>query len=85
MLAVGAGGGCLDIFSLICHFSSFSLSVGDGPIYIKILSQRAVKTKPTNQNSLISPTAQKYFNPIALRKTKIVYNFCLSECNRVNC
>ena len=30
-LAVGAGGGCLDIFSLIYHFS-FSLSLGDGPI-----------------------------------------------------
>ena len=27
-LAVGAGGGCLDVFSLICHFSSFSLSLG---------------------------------------------------------
>ena len=23
VLAVGAGGGCLDIFSLICHFSFF--------------------------------------------------------------
>ena len=31
-LAVGAGGGCLGIFSLIYHFSSFSLSLGDGPI-----------------------------------------------------
>ena len=32
-LAVGAGGGCLDIFSLAYHFSfSFSLSLGDGPI-----------------------------------------------------
>ena len=30
-LAVGAGRGCLDIFSLIYHFSfSFSLSLGDG-------------------------------------------------------
>ena len=49
-LAVGAGGGCLDIFSLIYHFSSFSLSVGDDPIYTEILSQRAVKLKqPTNQ------------------------------------
>ena len=27
-LAVGAGGGCLDIFSLVYHFSSFSLSLG---------------------------------------------------------
>ena len=31
-LAVGAGGGYLDIFSLVYHFSSFSLSLGDGPI-----------------------------------------------------
>ena len=34
-LAAGAGGGCLDIFSLIYPISilySFSLSLGDGPI-----------------------------------------------------
>ena len=31
-LAVGAGGGDLDIFTLIYPFSSFSLSLGDGPI-----------------------------------------------------
>ena len=31
-LAVGAGGGSLDIFTLICPFSSFSLSLGDGSI-----------------------------------------------------
>ena len=31
--AVGAGGGCLDIFSLVYHFlTSFSLSLGDGLI-----------------------------------------------------
>ena len=32
VLAVDAGGGGLDIFSLIYPFSSFSLSLGDGPI-----------------------------------------------------
>ena len=32
VLAVGAGGGCLDIFALIYHFCSLSLSLGDGPI-----------------------------------------------------
>ena len=32
VLAVDAVGGCLDIFTLICPFSSFSLSLGDGPI-----------------------------------------------------
>ena len=31
-LAVGADGGGLDIFTLIYLFSSFSLSLGDGPI-----------------------------------------------------
>ena len=31
-LAVGAGGGCLDIFTLMSCLSSFSLSLGDGPI-----------------------------------------------------
>ena len=31
-LAVGAGGGGLDIFTLIYPFSSFSTSLGDGPI-----------------------------------------------------
>ena len=31
-LAIGTGGGGLDIFTLICPFSSFSLSFGDGPI-----------------------------------------------------
>ena len=32
VLAVGAGGGCLDIFSLIYHFFFLSPSLGDGPI-----------------------------------------------------
>ena len=31
-LAVGAGGGGLDIFTLIYPFSPLSLSLGDGPI-----------------------------------------------------
>ena len=31
-LAVGAGGGCLDIFTLLYPCSPLSLSLGDGPI-----------------------------------------------------
>ena len=31
-LVVGAGGDGLDVFTLIYPFSSFSLSLGDGPI-----------------------------------------------------
>ena len=59
-LEVGAGGGCLDIFSLFNHFlSSFSLSQGDGPISTEILSQRAVKPKTTSQlECVISTIAQ---------------------------
>ena len=43
-LAVGAGGGCLDIFTLIYPFSTLSPS-----LWTEILSQRAVKPKTTNQ------------------------------------
>ena len=32
VLAIGAGGGCLDMFSLVCIFSFLSPSLGDGPI-----------------------------------------------------
>ena len=32
VLAVGEGGGCLDIFSRLSFRSSFSLSLEDGPI-----------------------------------------------------
>ena len=31
VLAVGAGEGCLDIFTLLYPFSPFSPSLGDGP------------------------------------------------------
>ena len=47
-LAVGVGGGCLDIFAL----SSFSLSLGDGPIKTDILSQRVVKPKTSHKPNL---------------------------------
>ena len=43
LLAVGAGGGCLDIFSHLLPLFSFSLSLGDGTIQTEILSQRAIK------------------------------------------
>ena len=37
-------------FSPLSFLSSFSLSLGDGPIWTEILSQRAVKPKTTNQS-----------------------------------
>ena len=38
-------------FSSLSFLFSFSLSLGDGPIWTEILSKRAVKPKPTNQSS----------------------------------
>ena len=49
MLAVGAGG--VDwtfFFSRLSFLSFFSFSLGDGLRWTEILSQRAVKLKPTN-------------------------------------
>ena len=42
-------------FSLVYLFSFLSHSLGDGPIYTEILSQRAVRPKTTNQpNPVVS-------------------------------
>ena len=35
--------------------------------------------------SIVSLLSQDQFNPIALRKAKIVYSFGLSECKMVKC
>ena len=68
-LVVGAGGGCLKIFTLIYPFlSSFSLSLGDGPIWTEILSQGAVKLKTTNQ-----PTEISYLITIIILNIQISY------------
>ena len=59
MLAVGAGGGWLGHFySHLSFLSSFSLSLGDGPIQTEILSQRAIKSKTTNQPTYIYKAAK---------------------------
>ena len=56
VLTVGAAGGCLDIFSLVYYFSI--LSLGDGPIYTEILSQRAVKPKNNQKKNEVSVWSQ---------------------------
>ena len=49
-LAVGAGGGCLDIFTLIYLFSPFSPSLWETARYrLKYCLKKAVKPKTTNQ------------------------------------
>ena len=61
-LAVGAGGGLFGhFFSHLSFLFSFSLSLGDGPIWTEKLSQRAVKPKTTNQptKSVLQVDARK--------------------------
>ena len=70
-LAVGAGGGCLDIFTLFCLFSPLSPSLaGRRPIQTEILSQRAVKHKTTNQPTLIFLVQCPFICSGCIRKTK---------------
>ena len=61
-LAVGAGGGCLDIFSLICPFSPLSPSLWETARYrLKYCLKRPLNPKqPTNQLTLRA----KIFMPI---------------------
>ena len=53
VLAVGAGGGCLDIFSLICHFSFLSPSLWETARYrLKYCLKGPLNPKqPTNKSS----------------------------------
>ena len=48
-LAAGAVGVVWTFYSHLSFLFHFSLSLGDGPINAKILSQRAVEPKTTNQ------------------------------------
>ena len=49
------GWGCLDIFSLVYHFSLLSPSLGDGLMKTEILSQRDVKPISTNHMFRLYP------------------------------
>ena len=60
VLALGAGGGCLDIFSLIYHFSSLSPSLWETARYRLVLSQRAVKPKSTNQPTTLDGVTEPF-------------------------
>ena len=56
-LAVGAGGGCLDIFTLLCPFFPLSPSLWETARYrLKYCLKGPLKPKPTNQ-----PTTLKSF------------------------
>ena len=57
VLAVDAGGGCLDIFSFVYRFSFLSLKVG--PLGTGLLSPSAVKqSNPERYPFILAPTAK---------------------------
>ena len=52
-LAVGAGGGCLDIFTLIYHFSPLSPSLWETARYRLKYCLKGSLNQPTNQHACI--------------------------------
>ena len=53
-LAVGAGGGCLDVFTLVYHFSFLSPSLWETTRYrLKYCLKGSLSPKPTNQPTKI--------------------------------
>ena len=71
-LAVGAGGGCMDIFTLIYPFSPLSPSLLETARYrLKYclkgpLTQNNQPTKPTNSNKQDTVTTRMIFNPLVV-------------------
>ena len=61
-LAVGAGGGCLDIFTLICPFSPLSPSLWETARYrLKYCLKGPLNPKqPTNQHAKVSTPAKAF-------------------------
>ena len=83
-LAVGAGGGCLDIFSLIYPISILSPSLWETARYrLKYCLKGPLNPKqPTNQ-PFLHIVLIWYIDPVALRKTQTLWYFGHSECHRV--
>ena len=78
-LAVGAGGGCflLDIFALLYPFSPLSPSLGDGPIYTEILSQRTAKPKTTTTTIILVNTETQRMQ--RNKYSAVIYLTCKGE------
>ena len=75
MLAVAAGGRSLDIyFFRLSFFVSFSLSLGDGPIWTEILSQKTASLKLST--NLYLNIKVRFFSLRYLTETETIDMFC---------
>ena len=74
VLAVGAGGGCLDIFTLVYPFSSLSPSLWETARYrLKYCLKGPLNPKqPTNQRGLIMLYICAKFHEIILNGIKVI-------------
>ena len=64
----------------------FTLRCKDTCPYFSALFSNEKKSKDLNLISLLEESLLKrglFYNPIALRQAKVIYNYGLSECNRV--
>ena len=73
-LAVGAGGGCLDIFSLVYHFSFFTPSLWETARYRMkyCLKGPLSPNQPTNQSTVFFFFFEVAINPAAV-SIKLIY------------
>ena len=73
-LVVGAGGGCLDIFTLVYPFSPLSPSLWETARYrLKYCLKGPLNPKPTNQPNI----------PVTKRNHNINYNISMAERNAI--
>ena len=80
-LAIGAGGGCLDIFSLIYHFSFLSPSLWETARYrLKYCLKGPLSPKTTNQQPTnISPLDTLFVLPVVVWYQPKHYDFSVPK------
>ena len=77
-LAVGAGGGCLDIFSLVHHFSFLSPSLWETARYrLKYYLKGPLSPK--------QPTNQTRVERKSIEQTRLTSNCCILSCSLLVC
>ena len=69
-LAVGEGGGCLDVFASVYHFA-FSPFLGDSLMLTEILSQGPLDLKQPTKCCLFSYSSYNTIRDAGVCKTKI--------------
>ena len=80
-LAVGAGSGCLDIFTLIYPFFLLSPSLWETARYrLEYYLKGPLNPKPTNQSTELTKSCHLYqYNVTGIDCNLLIYNFTLNS------